>query len=102
MATVGDIEQVRALDLVIVRSYSNGGHDDLVSLACGAVLASGQEIHCDDSVPVFGLTENAERQACDMAGVPYGGGWPGWDVMVPYLRVRVRRREWLKKRRAER
>jgi hypothetical protein len=78
---VNDIPELKALRLVVVETADEGM--DLVSLALGVPICSTDG--CDDSVPRFHLGADEERAACKLAGLGYDGGWPGWEVIIPYL-----------------
>src|SRR3954465_15960717 len=84
---VNDVQALAALRLGLVETSGVG--PDLVSLTHRLVVASGDDLSCDDSVPVLKVGEVEEQEACEMAEVDKGEGWPGWEILLPWLNWKV-------------
>jgi hypothetical protein len=80
---VNNIPALAARRLVCVETEGEG--TDLVSLTHRCVLATGDGLASDDSVPHVTVGPEQEREACRLAGVPYDGGHPGWPVLLAWL-----------------
>ena len=80
---VNDIPALAALRLAIVETAGEGM--DLVSLALGVSICEGDGLAADGSIPRFVVGSDEEKAACELAGIEYDGGWPGWEVIIPYL-----------------
>jgi len=79
----GCVPAIKALRLVCVETADEG--IDLVSLTHGCVIASGDDFGVGPGIPCVVVGEVEEQEARRLAGVPRGEGWPGWDVILPWL-----------------
>ncbi len=81
---VNDHAELKALRLVIMKTVGDVRRD-LISLALHAVIASGDDLAADDSVPVVTIGEEDNRAAVEFDGGEWEGGWPGWERLISHI-----------------
>lgn len=83
---LNSIPPVRKLRLVLVLTAGEG--QDLVSLEERAVIVSGNDIRVGNDIPKVYVGEEEEHAARRLAGMD-GEGWPGWEIIFPWLEQEV-------------
>lgn len=77
------VTEIAALRLVCVETSGEG--IDLVSLTHRAILATGDHLGVDRSIPCITVGPAEEREASELAGQEYDQGHPGWPVLLDWL-----------------
>lgn len=84
-------KKMTVADLDLVTVYCDGD-TDLVSLSLGEVLAYDIAHGPNDRTPHFDMIEdggqtNHETDICLWANLDPDGGFPGWDLVIAYLKT---------------